>query len=71
MSIHTGVSEQARYITCPKGHKVYVIWSPRFKKFGFTCDECGEHAVRALEPMGSYVVEVRIVRRLKQNERLA
>ena len=69
MTIHTGVSEKANYITCPKGHRVYVIWSPRFKKFGFTCEECDEHSVRAISPMSGHIVEVRIVRRLKSNER--
>lgn len=68
MTIPMGVAEKANYITCPKGHKVFVIWSPRFKKFGFTCEECDEHAVRAFSPMSGHVVEVRIVRRLKQNE---
>lgn len=70
MTLHTGVSESANYITCPKGHKVYVIWSPQFKKFGFTCDECQEHAVRAWSPQSGHLVEVRIVRRLKANERM-
>lgn len=69
MTIPLGVSEKANYITCPQGHRVYVIWSPRFKKFAFTCDQCEEHAVRALSPMSGHVVEVRIVRRLKQHER--
>lgn len=70
MTIPLGVSEKANYITCPQGHRVYVIWSPQFKKFGFTCEECNEHAVRAFSPMTGHVVEVRIVRRLKSNERL-
>lgn len=70
MTIPTGVTEKARYITCPKGHKVWVIWSPRFNKFAFTCDECEEHSVRALSPVTGHLVEIRIVRRLKDNERL-
>lgn len=70
MTIPTGVTEKANYITCPKGHRVFVIWSPRFKKFGFTCDECGEHSVRAWSAQTGHVVEVRIIRRLKDNERL-
>lgn len=70
MTIPMGVSEKANYITCPQGHKVYVIWSPRFKKFGFTCDECGEHAVRAWSSDTGHLVEIRIVRRLKEGERM-
>lgn len=57
--------EVANYITCVKGHKIYVIWSPQFKKFGFTCDECGTHSVRAMSPMTGHLIEVRIVRRIK------
>lgn len=70
MTIPTGMTEKANYITCPKGHKTYVIWSPRFKKFAFTCDECQEHSVRAWSPMTRHVVEIRIVRRLKDNQRV-
>lgn len=70
MTIPIGASESANYITCPKGHKVYVIWSSQFKKFAFTCDECEEHSVRAASPMTGHIVEVRIIRKLKQNERV-
>ena len=70
MTIHTGETEIANYITCPLGHRVFVIWSPRHKKFAFTCEECNEHAVRAWSPMSGHVVEVRIVRRLKDGQRL-
>lgn len=70
MTIHTGVREKANYVTCPKGHKLFVIWSPQFKKFGFTCEECGEHSVHGWSPDTGYIVDVRIVRRLKSNERV-
>jgi hypothetical protein len=63
--IPAGARENANYITCAKGHKVFVVWSPQFQKFAFTCDECDEHSVRAISPMTGHVVEVRIIRRFK------
>jgi hypothetical protein len=60
--------ENANYITCPNGHKVFVIWSSQFKKFAFTCDECEEHSVRAISPMTGHVVEVRVVSRMRKRE---
>jgi hypothetical protein len=45
-------TEKANYITCPKGHKVYVIWSPARQKFGFTCDECDQHSEVAISAVG-------------------
>lgn len=68
MTIPTGETESANYVTCPHGHKLYVIWSPRFQRFGFTCDECEQHSVRAISPMTGHVVEVRIVSRLKEEK---
>ena len=35
------MTEAANYITCPVGHKVFVIWSPELQRFGFTCDDAG------------------------------
>lgn len=53
-------SEVCNYITCPKGHKIYVIWSPQKHRFAFTCDECNQHSLRAVSLHG--VIEVRIVK---------
>ena len=50
--------EKANYVTCAKGHKVYVIWSSQKQTFGFTCEECGEHSTVALSIHGP----IRIVR---------
>jgi hypothetical protein len=51
------MSEKANYVTCPKGHKVYVIWSEQRQKFGFTCDECGEHSEVAISPKGAIRIQ--------------
>lgn len=51
--------EKCNYITCPNGHKVYVIWSPELQRFGFTCDTCEQHSLRAVSAHG--VIEVKIV----------
>ncbi len=51
--------EKAIYITCPQGHKVYVIWSEIRECFAFTCDKCRQHSMRAVSPYG--VVEVHLV----------
>lgn len=69
MTIPTGVREVANYVTCPKGHKLFVIWSPQFKKYAFTCDECREHSVHGWSPVTGHIIDVRIVRKLKPNER--
>ena len=58
------MSERANYVTCPKGHKVYVIWSALRKKFGFTCDECEEHSDVALSPMSGHVIKIKIAHRM-------
>lgn len=50
--------EKANYITCPKGHKIFVIWSSQRQSFGFTCDECGEHSEIGISVYGP----IRIVR---------
>jgi len=55
----TILREQAKYVTCPLGHKVFVIWSPQLQRFGFTCDECGQHSIKAVSVEG--IVEVVIV----------
>jgi hypothetical protein len=54
------LKEKANYITCPKGHKVFVIWSNELQRFGFTCDECNNHSLRAVSIHGT--IEVTIVR---------
>lgn len=54
------MTEKAQYITCPVGHRVFVIWSPELQRFGFTCDECGQHSLRAVSVHGT--IEVAIVR---------
>lgn len=48
----------ANYVTCPKGHKVFVIWSDERQRFAFTCDECEQHSEIALSIHG-YVKIVR------------
>ena len=53
------MNEKANYITCPEGHKVFVIWSPELQRFGFTCDVCENHSLRAVSVHG--VIEVRVV----------
>ena len=60
--------ERANYITCPKGHKVFVIWSEERKKFGFTCEECDQHSEVAFSFMTGHVVKIKIVRRLSDAE---
>jgi len=54
------MKEKANYITCPRGHKVYVIWSDQKQCFGFTCDECDQHSLRAVSMHG--VIEITVVR---------
>lgn len=56
------MSERAQYVECPKGHKIFVVWSDELQRFGFTCDECGQHAIRAASVHG--VIEVKIVARI-------
>lgn len=51
-------NEVCNYVTCPKGHKIYVIWSPEREIFAFTCDECEQHSEVALSIHGN----VRLVR---------
>ncbi len=53
------MTEQANYVTCPKGHKIFVIWSDELQRFGFTCDECETHSLRAVSMHGT--IEVSIV----------
>ena len=54
------MKEKANYITCPNGHKVFVIWSPELERFGFTCEECATHSLRAVSVHG--VIEIEIVK---------
>jgi hypothetical protein len=70
VSFPIGESEKANYITCPKGHKAFVIWSPRFKKYGFTCDECETHSAVALCFETQHVIRIAVVRRLRKGETL-
>jgi hypothetical protein len=53
-------NEKANYVTCLKGHKIFVIWSPKRKCFGFTCDQCDKHSARAVSEHG--VIEIKVVR---------
>lgn len=53
-------TEKANYVTCPIGHKVYVIWSDQKQRFAFTCDECEQHSENAVSAHGT--VEVVVVR---------
>lgn len=57
--------EKANYVTCPKGHKVFVIWSPMLRRFGFTCEECNQHSLRAVSMHGA--IEIKIVSEVKRN----
>ena len=50
------MSEKANYVTCPNGHKVFVIWSNQLQRFGFTCDECNQHSLRAVSVHGTIEV---------------
>jgi hypothetical protein len=59
--------ERANYITCPKGHKVFVIWSKERKKFGFTCEECDEHSEVAISILTGHVIILK-ARRMRRNE---
>ena len=52
--------EICKYVTCPKGHKVFVIWSPERKRFAFTCDECEQHSEHAMSEHG--FIEIKLVR---------
>ncbi len=54
------MTEKVNYITCPLGHKVFVIWSPELERFGFTCEECEQHSLRAVSIHGT--IEVTVVR---------
>lgn len=56
--------EKANYVTCPQGHKIYVIWSPERRRFGFTCDVCNEHSEVALSPMTGHVLQIKIKGRM-------
>jgi hypothetical protein len=31
---------KANYVTCTKGHKLYIVWVPDRQCYAFTCDEC-------------------------------
>ena len=53
------IKEKIDYATCPKGHKIFVIWSDHFQCFAFTCGECNQYSMRAVSLHG--VIEVKIV----------
>jgi hypothetical protein len=55
------MKERVNYVTCPLGHKIYIIWSNEHQCFGFTCDECEQHSLRAVSAHGT--IEVNIVRK--------
>jgi hypothetical protein len=38
------MGDKANYVTCPEGHKIFVIWSDERQLFAFTCDECDTHS---------------------------
>jgi REP element-mobilizing transposase RayT len=48
----------AQYVTCPKDHKVYVVWVPDKQRFGFTCDECEEISGTAISVAGQIRIQV-------------
>lgn len=50
------MAEKAQYVTCPKGHKVFVVWSNQRQVFGFTCDDCDEHSEIAVSVHGAVKV---------------
>jgi len=52
------MSEKAKYITCPNGHKVYVIWSDQRQSFGFTCDVCEQHSEVAVSAHGAIKIQI-------------
>ncbi len=59
------MSEKANYVTCPRGHKVFLIWSDLVQCFAFTCDECEQHSTRAVTVHG--VIEITIVKKAGQS----
>ena len=58
------MNEICNYVTCPRGHKVYVIWSEMRQQFGFTCEICDEHSGRAISVQG--LVEVRLAEPIRK-----
>lgn len=42
----------SNYITCPKGHKVFVVWIEEKNCFAFTCDECEQTSRVAISIKG-------------------
>lgn len=51
-------SEICQYVTCPKGHKVFVVWSDEKQCFAFTCDDCDQHSLRAVSMHGTIQVAI-------------
>jgi hypothetical protein len=45
--------ERAKYVTCARGHKVFVIWSDARQMFAFTCEQCNQHSDVALSEHGA------------------
>ena len=56
----TKSSSAANYVTCPNGHKIFVVWSDDRQCFAFTCDECQQHSMVAVSVHGT--IEIRVVR---------
>lgn len=52
------MEEKANYITCPKGHKIFVIWSDQRQTFGFTCDVCEQHSEVAVSAHGAVKIQL-------------
>ena len=42
--------------TCPRGHKVRIVWVAEKGRFAFTCDECQETSPYAM--CGDYWIEI-------------
>ena len=52
------LSSKCNYVTCPRGHKVFIVWSKDRNCFAFTCDECNQHSLRAVSAHG--VIEIKV-----------
>jgi hypothetical protein len=53
----------ANYVTCPLGHKIFVVWVEALQIFAFTCDECQEHSEIAVSTKGT--IAIRIIRPMR------
>jgi hypothetical protein len=43
---------KANYVTCPEGHKAFIVWLESKQCFAFTCDECLETSRKAMTGHG-------------------